>query len=248
MATGVKGRGLVPRDWSMHRRGCFAAAPPFPNNLILSWDEINKRLRDMKAAKTTLLDHRAANYDTLKSYNQNGYGLCWAFSSTKAATYLRVQKGLPPARLAPYWVAGKVMDWRDKGGWGGQSMTEIAQAGVPLESFCADYHRANDTPAATANASMHRVVLWYDGTEDRETNARISGSAFCYGWVPVKDYNHLSHSMCGACYDPDTDSWIDDNSWGDINDEGPQGTYVQKGKSGWPDNVVVAVEIQASVT
>lgn len=244
----VMGTGLIPRDWSTHPRECFAVAPAFPDNLIIPQNEWKDRWHDLQAASARLPDLRAANYDTLKSYDQNGYGLCWAFSSTKAATYLRVQMGLPPARLAPYWVAGKVKGWRDEGGWGGESMTEIAQAGIPLESFCTSYSSSHDTPEAAANAAFHKVVKWYDGTEDPQRNWEIMMSAHLQGMVPVNDYNWLSHSMCGCYYDPDTDCYYCDNSWGDTSQFGPQGLYKITGRHMYPDGVVVAAVIEGSVS
>src|SRR2546423_4116906 len=88
-----KKTGLVPRDYRTHPVGCHACAQPFPDDLLVPEGEWAGRLALQQANKASLLDLREANYAALKSLDQNGYGLCWAFSSTKAVMYTRALAG-----------------------------------------------------------------------------------------------------------------------------------------------------------
>lgn len=237
------GRGYIKRgpDYSP---GCRAFAPSYPDSLIINPSDYASRFADQQQAKTSLWDVREANYETLKSYDQNGYGLCWAFSSTKAATYLRVLLGVPGARLAPYYVAGEIKGWRDQGGNGDESLAFITSNGVPQESFCPNYSSKNATPAAAANAALNKIAVWHDGS-DRCKEAMISAGLLT---LPgVGDFDFLSHSMA-FCYiasiNPLVTVW--DNSWGAIDQYGAKGTYIIKGSHAVPDNFFVAVSIEAS--
>src|SRR5258708_57835 len=112
-------RGLIPRNYATHPSGCMAAAPTFPTELLIPETEWQARLDAQLSSKSSLFDLRESNYDVLKSLDQDGLGLCWAFSTTKAVMYLRAIMNEPPVRLSAWWVAGKVKGWADQGGWGG---------------------------------------------------------------------------------------------------------------------------------
>lgn len=243
----LMGKGLIPRNYRSHPTGYLAAAPAYPSSLLIDEAEWPERLKEQQAKKSSLYDLRNAYYDVLKSLNQNGYGLCWAFSSTKASMYARVLAGLVPFRLAAYWVAGQVKRWRDEGGWGAESLSLIAKSGVPQESFCPNYSSRNDTQEAAANASLHKMQEWYDGSESRDLNRKIMVSSYLLNLPNVKDYNHLGHSMAG-CYLESIKPLIVycDNSWGEIDQFGPRGLYKLTEEEAIPDNIVVAAVTSAS--
>lgn len=235
------GRGLLVRDYSMHAPGYAPGVPVYPDELLITDPaEQQKRLDDQIANRSSLWDLRMANYDILKSLDQNGYGLCWNFSTTKSNMYAKARMGGKLIRLAAYWSAGKVKNWRDEGGWGAESAASQGVIGVPEDSFCPAYNRKYDTPEAAANALLHRITTWYDGTENRERNRVIMISAFLLGLAPVLDYNWLSHSMCGCRLMSLNPLTIDtDNSWGETSQYGEKGCYRLTGSHAIPDNVVV---------
>src|SRR5436190_12690648 len=85
--------GLIPRNFRSFPSGCFAFAQEFPDSELIPDGEWADRLAFNRANKCGLLDIRADNYEMLKSLDQDGFGLCWAFSSTKAVMYLRAIMG-----------------------------------------------------------------------------------------------------------------------------------------------------------
>lgn len=239
--------GLIPRDWRSFPSGCYAGVPTAPEDWLIPENEQEERLKEQQANLASLWDLREANYDVLKSLDQDGLGLCWAFSTTKAVMYLRAIMGAPPERLSAWWVAGKVKRWQDQGGWGSESLDQIRSGGVPTEALCPSYKSSYDTPAVAADAATRKVIEWYDGTEDRDMNRKIMISAFLRGLPPVLDYNHLSHSMCGCVLKSinPLEVWTD-NSWNDIDQYGPKGCYKLTGTKAIPDGVVVPRVTQPS--
>ena len=199
------------------------------------------------ANKSSLWDLHEANYDILQSLDQNGYGLCWAFSSTKATMYMRALMNEPGEVLSAWWVAGKIMNWQDQGGLGSDSLGYIGDYGIPAMSLCPSYSSSNDTAACETNAALHKMTLWYDGTEDPNTNAQIMISAFLLGLPPVLDYNWLSHSMCGCRLVSLNPLTVDcDNSWGPSYSD--KGIMRLSGQQAVPDNIVVpAVNLPSTV-
>jgi len=241
-----KSHGLIPRDYSTHPEGCFAWAEPFPDSLLVPEDEIDGRLQEMKGMKASLLDLRELYYGTLKSLDQDGKGLCWAFSSTKATMYLFHKMMNAPMVLSAWWVAGKVKHWADQGGWGGESINQIATAGAPLMSFCPGYQSSYDNAACQENAALHKIVKWYEGSQDKDKAFHQQASAHCLGLPCVGDYNFLSHSMCIAW----TDSYKSpqaqcDNSWGE--NAGNKGLYQLQGNKAKPDGLWIPYLVTPSL-
>lgn len=229
--------GLIPRDFKSHPVGCFAYAPAFPDDALIPESEWPARLAQQKADRASLLDLRTTYYDTLKSLNQNGYGLCWAFSSTKATMYIRATQHGVFERLSAYWVAGKVMNWRDQGYYGAASLGQIVKAGVPLESLCPTYSSRNDTPECQADAATRKVTEWWDGSDDRDLARRQMVSSLLVGIPCVVDLNWLSHSMAAIHIESLNPLTIYfDNSWGEGNNKG---LYIAKGSQAIPDGLVI---------
>jgi hypothetical protein len=235
-----KATGLIPRDYKSYPPGYLACAPVAPYDWLVPQSEQADRLAAQQAARASLYDIRMAYYSILKSLDQNGFGLCWFFSTTKAAMYIRAIMGLPPVILSAWWGAGQIKNWRDEGGWGSASLEFFTKHGTPALEFCPKYSRSAVQSGAEENAALHKVTEWYDGTEDRDQNKQIMISAFLLGLPPVLDYNWLGHSMCGCrlvSLDPLT---IDcDNSWGEIGQYGEKGLYRITGSRAIPDAVVV---------
>ena len=229
--------GLVRRDYGSFPVGCFSFAPSFPDSELIDEAEWPERLAEMRAKKQGLLDLREANYAVLKSLDQDGLGLCWAFSSTKATMYCRALMNLPGVRLSAWWVAGKVVNWQDQGYWGAASLAQIVKGGVPAESFCPSYKSSYDTPECQANAALHRVTEWWDGSDNPDQAAKQLVSTLLRGRPAVVDLNDMGHSMCAI----DIGSLnpleiVYDNSWGE---QGEKGLYRGRGARARPDGLVI---------
>lgn len=240
--------GLIQRNYSSHPPGYLPCAEPFPDEMLVPESAQQARLDAQVVEHASLYDLRMDNYDVLKSLNQDGLGLCWAFSSTKSCMYLRVAMGEPPVRLSAWWVAGKVKGWRDQGGWGAESLEQISTGGAPIESLCPSYKSSYDTEETRNNALLHRATEWWDGSNDRERNRRIMISAFLLGLAPVLDYNWLGHSMCGCRLVSLNPLTVDcDNSWGEISQYGEKGLYRIQGSRAIPDGIVVPRVVRPSL-
>lgn len=229
--------GLIPRDFKAHPVGYQSFAPAYPESEIIPESEWADRLAQMRATKSGLLDMREANYDMLKSLDQDGLGLCWAFSSTKAVMYLRAIMNQPLLRLSAWWVAGKVVNWQDQGYWGSASLAQIVKEGVPAESFCPGYRSSYDTAETRANAMLHQVTEWWDGSDSPTQATRQLVSALLKRTPCVVDLNDMGHSMCAI----DIGSLnpleiIYDNSWGE---NGEKGLYRGRGARSRPDGLVI---------
>jgi hypothetical protein len=238
--------GLIPRNYSTHPVGCYAFAPEFPESELVPESEWADRLAENRKNKSGLLDLRIDHYDILKSLDQDGLGLCWAFSSTKACMYTRALAGEPPLRLSAWYVAGKIKGWRDEGGWGAASLEFIAQNGVPVLDLCPKYSHSYDTEAAAANGAFHKFSEWWDGSDNPSVAQKQLVSMLLKRRPCVVDLNDMGHSMCAI----DIDSLnplriVYDNSWGE---QGDRGLYVGQGARARPDGLVVPRVVTPSQT
>lgn len=233
-----KSTGLVPRNFRALPPGCMAYAPEFPESEIVAESEWKDRYTTNSKEQSRLLDVRGAYYEILKSLDQDGLGLCWAFSTTKAVMYLRVLMNQPGIILSAWYVAGMIKQWRDEGGWGAASLQFFVEHGAPELSFCPAYKSSYATAEAAANASTNKVTEWWDGSDDKQRNKHIAISQLLKGQPIVGDLNNMGHSMCLVDYDPFTDMWRYDNSW--TPDYGPEkGLHIIHGDAGIPDAIVV---------
>ncbi len=110
---------------------------------------------------------------------------------------------------------------------------------------CPRFSSSYATAENKALATKRRVIEWWDGSESRDRNRSIMLTAFALGKAPVLDYNDISHSMNGCrlvSIDP-LEVWCD-NSWDAINQYGPKGVYIRKGRAAIPDGIVVPCVIQ----
>lgn len=232
--------GLVPRDYAANPSGYMAAAATFPDELLIPEVEWKERLEEQQRTQSSLLDIRGKDYDTLKSLNQDGYGYCWAFSTTKAMMYLRAIMGQPGVRLSAWAVAAIIKNYRDQGGWCTQSLDFIVKHGVPTLDVWpqGEVKRSLDTPEMRANAALHKCTEWWDGTDDREKNWHILVTALLLGLPLATDFNHWGHSVCSVklvSVSPPRitidNSW--DTTWGD------RGCGDLEGWKAKPDGLVI---------
>lgn len=230
------GRGMgLDRD-GLKAHPLFANADEFPDDMLVPEAEWEERLKEQQAKRGTLLDLRKASKGALDSLDQGHYGLCWAFSSTKAAMYTRAIAGEPIIKLSAWWVAGEIKAWRDQGGWGEASLEHIINKGVPRYDLCPSYDRKYDTDACKADAMQHRVTEWWEGSDNADKARHQMISAFLLGFAPVIDLNAMGHSMCGCALADLKPTVVYDNSWGMGNKDG---LYVGKGAYARPDGLVI---------
>jgi Papain family cysteine protease len=230
--------GLIPRDYAAHPVGYYSFAPAMPDSEITPESEWAGLLAENRRTKSGLRDLREANLDVLRSLDQDGLGLCWAFSSTKAVMYLRALMNASKVRLSAWWVAGVIKGWRDQGGWGAASLQKIVEAGVPAESYCPSYKSSFDTAETRANAALHKVTEWWDGSEDPEKAQRQLVSLLLKRLPCVVDLNDMGHSMCAIDIEKLSPLTIlYDNSWGTNGD--PDGYYRGTGARARPDGLIV---------
>lgn len=227
--------GLVPRDYGAFPVGCMAFAPEFPDSLLIDEKEIAERLAENRAKKAGLLDIRENDYDMLKSLDQDGLGLCWNFSFTKAVMYVYYLMG-NPIRLSPWWGAGIINGWRDRGGWGANALKLGRELGVPAESYCPAYKSQYDTKECRENALLHRVMEYWDGSDDPEKAQHQAASMIVQGVPGIADYNDMGHSMCLIdLAGTKPYKFVHDNSWGSGDNKG---LYIGTGRRALPDGLV----------
>lgn len=230
--------GLILRDFDKVPVGSIPGVPAMGDQFTLTDAEIEERFIEQQASRSSLLDIRKANYDTLKSFNQNPYPLCWAFSSTKAAMYCRAIAGLPPVILSPWYVAGNVVNWRSTGYYGAASLRFIIEHGAPAMEKCPRYARSAVTSDAAQNAELHKVTEWWDGSDNRREMQQQLKSVLVMGIPAVVDLPSMAHSMCAiaiASLNPLVILY--DNSWAQI--EHPEGLHIGRGADTQPGGLVI---------
>ena len=234
--------GLVPRDLETHPIGCYAAAKPFPRDLLIPRTEWRDRLEQQKRDRARLIDvrNRGKFGEPIPALDQDGKGYCWAHSSVSACLLARAAQGEPWVDLSAFAVACIIKNYRDQGGWGAASLDFIAERGVPTSEFWPQQSmsRANDKPETWENAKLHRFVEWYD-LKTRDLDEFVT--ALLLGWPVVSDFNWWGHSVCTMCLEQvgdkiaDLETWIL-NSWGDGWSQ--HGAGKLKGSKALPDDAI----------
>ncbi len=232
--------GLAPRDYDAHPM--FANGKEFPDELLIPESDLKDAYDDYIGNQLTLLHLRELANGALNSLDQDGLGLCWYFSTTKANMYARARAGLPMIPLSPWWGAGKINHWADRGGWCEKSMAHAAQYGQPILELCPKYDRKYDTPEVEKAALDHVVLEFWETSQDKGKRSHQFLSAAFRGFSGAVDYNHMGHSMA-FCWVPRFASLSDydvdcDNSWG--MKSGVKGLYRLKAGKARPDSCVIA--------
>ena len=194
-----QGMGLVPRNFAKYPQGYLMCAKPFDLPLLTD-EQIEAGIVAQEQNKSSLQHIRdiAANGSRMPSYDQNGQGYCWAYSSTCAASLARIAAGLPYVRLSAHKVGCFVKGYRDQGGWNGESVAHIAEQGVPSELLwpAKSMSRSNDTPEMRANAALHKITEWMDLADGGADLKRQLATALLCNMPVAADYNWWSHSVC----------------------------------------------------
>lgn len=193
--------GLIPRDFRQYPVGYMMYAKPFDLPLLTD-EQIEAGMKRQADEKSSLIDLRdkAANGSRMPSYDQNGQGYCWAYSSTCAASLTRVRDGQPYIRLSAHKVGCFVKGYRDQGGWNAQSVEHIATMGVPSEDLwpAKSMSKGNDTPAMRENAAQHKITEWMDLDDGGANLKRQIATALLANMPTAVDFNWWSHSVCAV--------------------------------------------------
>jgi len=190
--------GLVPRNF---RKVPCGSIPGTPMSAIqrIPRSEWKERIRDLVAAKAQLSDQRLTHLSGshIPSRDQNGRGYCWAHSTVSAAILSRMNSNMPYEDLSAYAIACIIKNFRDQGGWNGESMEFLRLRGCPTSKFWPQksVSRTNDNAATWENAAGFKDTEWDDipeGDFDLQTTYNLIGIPYAL------DLNWWSHSICGA--------------------------------------------------
>lgn len=200
---GVK--GLIPRDYSTHPVGCYAAAPPFDMPTI-DPSEFASRVADLEATKSRLSDMRDTGMygARIPSRDQNGRGYCWKHSGTSAMLLCRARDNQPYADLSAYAGACIIKNYRDQGGWGAEGVDWCMNIGDPTSEFWPQQatNPKYDTPAMRANAHLHRFTEGFWDLNAAQYDRKLTWNQFATCLllrIPVvSDFNWWGHSVCAA--------------------------------------------------
>lgn len=197
-APSGQGFGLIPRNFQTHPLGSMQGAPVSAVARIprSEWPE---RIREQAAAKARLSDVRNTGKDgqPIPSLDQNGYGYCWNHSTGSCALLGRAKDGQPFADLSPYACGCIIKNYRNEGGWNGESMKFIRERGYPTSEFWPQRStsRSNDNPRTWENAALHKMTEW-DDIPEGDFDLQITYSLL--GMPYALDLNWWSHSVCGC--------------------------------------------------
>lgn len=248
------GRGLVPRDYSVDPPEMFE--PPRDMQVIpeSEWDA---RYEEQEQLKSSLAHYRARGNggQPIPSLNQGSRGYCWSHSTTQAVILSRAANNQPYIPLSAYAVACIIKNYRDQGGWCGQSAKFIKEVGVPSQEFWpqGSMSRSNDNAAMRENAAKHKIDEdWYDLTRhiaDQQMTVQQVATALFLNQACALDFNWWGHSVCGARWvriEPGSWGPLIWNSWGD--QWGDLGMAVLRGSKGIPDGAIAIRSTKASAT
>lgn len=195
-----KGRGAVPRDYSVQPEEVFA--PPTEIKLIPR-SEWSARCRELKERQARGHDLRQRGIGRrVPALDQGQVGYCWSHSLTMANMMARVAMGQPYVPLSAYAVAATIKKGRDEGGWCGLSAQFVRDRGQPDQATWPqgdrDYKK-HDKPETWENAARHKTGLDYVDLhrtvhEQNLTEDMIASVLLAGGFVAA-DYAWWGHSV-----------------------------------------------------
>lgn len=210
--------GLRPRNYSVNPFGSLPYAPAVAIPKIPR-SEWSARIKELTEQKALLSDVRMTGMGgkMIPSRDQNGRGYCWAHSSVSAMLIDRAKSNQPYSDLSAYAIACMIKNYRDEGGWNGESMEFLSTRGCPSSKFWAQQSvsRNNDNAETWADAAKHKRDEWVDIAEgDFDTQMTL----LMLGFPHALDLNWWSHSICAIDpveIEPGSFGIRIWNSWGD---------------------------------
>lgn len=164
----LRGRGYQPRDYSKQPYGSFQYTRRFRDLNIpvpprSQWREI---IEQRTKEKSRLSDFWRSGTESkeLVGANQRSYPFCWAFAPTNAVMLRRRAMGLPTPLLSGTSVACPVTGFRQRGGYGAESLKQIAEVGICFNSDWPEtsISRSYYTTANMSKAKVNRFTDWVE--------------------------------------------------------------------------------------
>lgn len=240
-----KGRGLEPRDYSIHPPEMFA--PPSDIKLIPR-SEWSARIKDKIANQSQLSDivRKGNGGQPIPTIDQGPNGYCWGHSTVQGLHVLRAVNNQPYIPLSAYAVCATIKRGVNEGGWCGLSAKFLREKGVPSQKLWPqgdrDYQKYNK-PEVWADAAKHKVTEDYVDLSAAVYDQNLTFdmvATLLLSNIPVAlDYNWWAHSICGLdLVEVEANSfgvriW---NSWGD--GWGEKGMGILRGQKAIPDGAL----------
>ena len=153
--------GLVPRNFAAAPVGSLPYTPVWAQPVFPRAEQI-ERITDQIGNKRRNSDFRRSGNkgQPIPSMDQNGKGYCWAHSTGQAVQIQRAIRGLPYVDLSAYSVACPIKNFRDEGGWCGESLKFLVERGIAPASKWPQrsMSRSNDNPETWAEAAKYKVT------------------------------------------------------------------------------------------
>lgn len=242
------GYGLVPRDFAAQPHGSLMYAKAFDLPLIPE-SEWESRLAAQKAAKAQLSDirNKGMNGQPIPARDQGNQGYCWAHSTVSAMLLSRAAANQPYADLSAYAIACMIKNFRNQGGWCGESVQFATEKGCPTSATwpqqSKDRSLANN-PAVWEDAKKHVVTEWMD-LDPQNMKAQLV-TCLLLGIPVASDFNWWSHSVCTidlVSINPFQTRIL--NSWGSGWKE--NGTGILEGRRAVPNDAIALRVTTASI-
>jgi hypothetical protein len=244
--------GYIERDLKRFPVGSmFGSSAEFNKDFpLIPRDQWSERITEKERTRSRLSDIRnIGNFgQEIEALDQNGQGFCWSYSTTAAVMLARAVSNLPHVRLSAHSVACKIKNFRDEGGWNGESLEFVVKNGiVPVTRWPEkSMSRALDTQANWDAAKDYRITEgWLDMAQPiwgRELTFDQLATCLLLNVPCPTDFDWWGHSVCSmdlvevndrlALTDPERWGIRILNSW--KNSWGVRGTGVIVGKKAVP--------------
>lgn len=157
----TKGRGLIPRDFTLEPYASHPFAGPLKLPLVdpATYDE---RIEEGEKTQSTLW--HLSKLKGVKVKNQQSTNYCWINAPTFCVELMRVSQGLEYVSLSPASSGAKITNFRNVGGWGTKGVDWLCRNGaVPSASWPDNaIDKRYDTPANDALRARYKVTEWVD--------------------------------------------------------------------------------------
>lgn len=178
--------------------------------------------------------------------DQDGFGYCWAHSTTHAVMVQRCAAHQPFVPLSAFAVAAIIKHGKDEGGWCGLSAKFARENGIPDQKYWPQGSTSlkYDTPEMRANMALHKINQDFVDVNKAvyDQNLTFDMLASClFQNVPCPvDFNWWGHSVCAVRITKDSDGYGLRilNSW---KGWGEQGFATLKGSRSKPDGALAIV-------
>ena len=248
-------KGYVERDLFRNPVGSLAGAmvsEEFNKEVpLIPFENWPALIEEQERNRTRISDIRMIGDKgkPIPSYDQNGQGFCWEYSTLAGVTLKRAQMGLPYIRLSGHASACKIKGFKDEGGWCGLSTSDgVTRGFIPAslwveKSMNRKYDTAENWEIAKNFCITEGFLDMQQAVWDMSLTFQQVGSCILGGIPCPVDFNWWSHSICGMDLVYVTDKYPPSdvrcyglriwNSWKDM--WGFMGTGVILGKKAVPN-------------